>query len=81
MNLNQLANALKPSFLPGEGLHVKVMQEGKEPGQGVAFLDDGTMVVVEGGGKHVEEELEVTVTRILQTVAGRMIFAEMAAAS
>ena len=51
MNLNQLANALKPAFLPGEALRVKVVQEGKEPGQGVAFLDDGTMVVVEGGGK------------------------------
>jgi uncharacterized protein YacL len=80
MNLNQLANALKPSFLPGEALRVKVVQEGKEPGQGVAFLDDGTMVVVEGGGKHLEGELDVTVTRILQTVAGRMIFAEMASA-
>jgi uncharacterized protein YacL len=78
MNLNQLANALKPAFLPGEALHVKVVQEGKEPGQGVAFLDDGTMVVVEGGGRHIEGELDVTVTRVLQTVAGRMIFAEMA---
>ena len=78
MNLNQLANALKPAFLPGEELHVKVIQEGKEPGQGVAFLDDGTMVVVEGGSEHIEGELDVTVTRILQTVAGRMIFAELA---
>jgi uncharacterized protein YacL len=77
MNLNQLANALKPAFLPGEELRVKVIQEGKEPGQGVAFLDDGTMVVVEGGGDHIESELDVTVTRILQTVAGRMIFAEL----
>ncbi len=76
MNLNQLANALKPAFLPGEELRVKVIQEGKEPGQGVAFLDDGTMVVVEGGSDHIEGELDVTVTRILQTVAGRMIFAE-----
>ena len=50
MNLNQLANAMKPAFLPGEELRVKVIQEGKEPGQGVAFLDDGTMIVVEGGG-------------------------------
>lgn len=81
MNLNQLANALKPAFLPGEELHVKVVQEGKEPGQGVAFLDDGTMVVVEGGGAHLEDELDVTVTRILQTVAGRMIFAELASGS
>jgi uncharacterized protein YacL len=77
MNLNQLANALKPAFLPGEELRVKVIQEGKEPGQGVAFLDDGTMVVVEGGSEHIEGELDVTVTRILQTVAGRMIFAEL----
>jgi uncharacterized protein YacL len=81
MNLNQLANALKPAFLPGEELRVKVIQEGKEPGQGVAFLEDGTMVVVEGGSEHIEGELDVTVTRILQTVAGRMIFAEMAPAS
>jgi uncharacterized protein YacL len=81
MNLNQLANALKPSFLPGEALHVRVVQEGKEPGQGVAFLDDGTMVVVEGGSAHIEGELDVTVTRILQTVAGRMIFAELASGS
>jgi uncharacterized protein YacL len=81
MNLNQLANALKPAFLPGEELHVKVIQEGKEPGQGVGFLDDGTMVVVEGGGAHLEGELDVTVTRILQTVAGRMIFAEPASGS
>lgn len=78
MNLNQLANALKPAFLPGEELRVKVIQEGKEPGQGVAFLDDGTMVVVEGGSQHIQGELDVTVTRILQTVAGRMIFAERA---
>lgn len=77
MNLNQLANALKPAFLPGEELRVKVIQEGKEPGQGVAFLEDGTMVVVEGGSEHIEGELDVTVTRILQTVAGRMIFAEL----
>ena len=81
MNLNQLANALKPAFLPGEELRVKVIQEGKEPGQGVAFLDDGTMVVVEGGSEHIEGELDVTVTRILQTVAGRMIFAELGPSS
>jgi uncharacterized protein YacL len=81
MNLNQLANALKPAFLPGEALRVKVIQEGKEPGQGVAFLDDGTMVVVEGGSEHIPGELDVTVTRILQTVAGRMVFAELAPSS
>jgi uncharacterized protein YacL len=81
MNLNQLANALKPAFLPGEELRVRVIQEGKEPGQGVAFLDDGTMVVVEGGSEHIDGDLDVTVTRILQTVAGRMIFAERATAT
>ena len=77
MNLNQLANAMKPAFLPGEEMRVKVIQQGKEPGQGVAFLDDGTMIVVEGGGSHLQRELDVTVTRVLQTVAGRMVFAQL----
>lgn len=76
MNLNQLANAIKPAFLPGEAVHVKVVQQGKEPGQGVAFLEDGTMIVVEGGGSYLQRELDVTVTRVLQTVAGRMVFAQ-----
>ena len=76
LNLNQLANALKPAFLPGDALQVKVIQQGKEPGQGVAYLDDGTMIVVEGGGTMVDHELEVTVIRVLQTVAGRMVFAQ-----
>jgi uncharacterized protein YacL len=76
MNLNQLANAMKPAFLPGEAMKVKVIQQGKEPGQGLAFLSDGTMIVVEGGGAHLQHELEVTVTRVLQTVAGRMVFAQ-----
>jgi uncharacterized protein YacL len=80
MNLNQLANAMKPAFLPGEEMRVKVIQEGKEPGQGVAFLDDGTMIVVEGGGSYLQRELDVTVTRVLQTVAGRMVFAQPAGA-
>jgi len=75
LNLNHLANALKPAFLPGEEMRVKVIQQGKEAGQGVAFLDDGTMIVVEGGGSHLQTELDVTVTRVLQTVAGRMVFA------
>jgi uncharacterized protein YacL len=78
MNLNQLANAMKPAFLPGEQMRVKVIQQGKEPGQGVAFLDDGTMIVVEGGGSYLQRELDVTVTRVLQTVAGRMVFAQLA---
>lgn len=76
MNINSLANAVKPAVLPGEDLHVRVIQEGKEPGQGVGFLDDGTMIVVEGGARHIDRELDVSVTRVLQTVAGRMIFAQ-----
>ena len=62
MNLNQLANAMKPAFLPGDEVHVKVVQQGKEPGQGVGYLDDGTMIVVEGGGSYLQRELEVIVT-------------------
>jgi uncharacterized protein YacL len=76
MNVNSLANAMKPAVLPGEDLHVKVIQEGKEAGQGVGFLDDGTMIVVEGGARFIDRELDVAVTRVLQTVAGRMIFAQ-----
>ena len=67
---------MKPAFLPGDGLTVKVIQEGKEPGQGLAYLDDGTMIVVEGGGQMIEREVDVTVVRVLQTVAGRMVFAQ-----
>jgi uncharacterized protein YacL len=76
MNINSLANAVKPAVLPGEDLRVRVIQEGKEAGQGVGFLDDGTMIVVEGGARHIDKELDVSVTRVLQTVAGRMIFAQ-----
>ena len=75
LNVNGLANAVKPAFLPGEELRVRVIQEGKEAGQGVGFLDDGTMIVVEGGQRFLDRDLEVTVTRVLQTVAGRMVFA------
>ncbi|HSG87555.1 MAG TPA: PIN domain-containing protein [Candidatus Limnocylindrales bacterium] len=76
MNVNSLANAVKPAVLPGEELHVRVIQEGKEVGQGVGFLDDGTMIVVEGGVRFLDQDLEVTVTRVLQTVAGRMVFSQ-----
>ncbi len=76
LNVNSLANAVKPAVLPGEELRVRVIQEGKEPGQGVGFLDDGTMIVVEGGSRFVDQDVEVAVTRVLQTVAGRMIFAQ-----
>ncbi|MFW6113309.1 MAG: PIN/TRAM domain-containing protein [Actinomycetota bacterium] len=77
LNINELANALKPVVLPGEGMTVSLLKEGKEPGQGVGYLDDGTMVVVEGGKKNIGREVETTVTSILQTPAGRMIFATM----
>jgi len=76
MNINSLANAVKPAVLPGEELRVHVIQEGKEQGQGVGFLDDGTMIVVEGGSRHIDHDVDVSVTRVLQTVAGRMIFAQ-----
>ena len=76
MNINSLANAIKPAVLPGEELRVKVIQEGKEAGQGVGFLDDGTMIVVEGGARLIDRDVDVSVTRVLQTVAGRMIFAQ-----
>jgi uncharacterized protein YacL len=77
LNVNSLANALKPALLPGDPLKIKVITEGKEQGQGVGYLDDGTMVVVEGGARFVDKELDVTVTRVLQTVMGRMVFAQM----
>jgi uncharacterized protein YacL len=76
LNINSLANAVKPALLPGEELRVRVIQPGKEAGQGVGFLDDGTMIVVEGGARLVDSEVDVAVTRVLQTVAGRMIFAQ-----
>jgi uncharacterized protein YacL len=75
LNINELANAIKPVLLPGEDLHIKIMQDGKELGQGVGYLDDGTMIVVENGRQFMNMTIEVTVTRVLQTVAGRMIFA------
>ena len=77
LNINQLANALKPVVLPGEDVSVKVIKEGKEPGQGVAYLDDGTMVVIENGLKYMGKNIDVMVTQILQTTAGRMIFAKV----
>lgn len=75
LNVNQLANALKPIVLPGETMKVQIIKEGKEPGQGVAYLDDGTMVVVDHGRRHMGRTIEATVTSVLQTTAGRMIFA------
>jgi len=77
LNLNNLANALKAVVLPGELLPVQVVKEGKEPGQGVGYLDDGTMVVVENGRSHIGDDLEVLITSVLQTAAGRMIFGKI----
>jgi uncharacterized protein YacL len=76
LNVNELSNALKPMVLPGEELTVNIIQEGKEVGQGVAFLNDGTMVVVEGGKRYLNSVQDVAVTRVLQTAAGRIIFAQ-----
>jgi uncharacterized protein YacL len=77
LNVNELANAMKPVFLPGESLTVTVVKEGKEPGQGIAYLDDGTMVVVEGGSEHLGQLVPVCVTSVLQTTAGKMIFSDL----
>lgn len=74
LNINELANAIKTVVLPGEVLKIKIIQEGKEEGQGVGYLEDGTMVVVEEGGDLIGQEVEVEVSRIFQTVAGKMIF-------
>lgn len=74
LNINELAGALRPVVLPGEEMTVHVVREGKEPGQGVGYLEDGTMVVIENGRRRVGERVEVEVTTVLQTSAGRMIF-------
>jgi uncharacterized protein YacL len=77
LNINELANAVKPVLLPGEELRVALIKEGKEPHQGVGYLDDGTMIVVENGRRQVGETVDVAVTSALQTAAGRMIFARL----
>ncbi|MDW7671122.1 MAG: PIN/TRAM domain-containing protein [Bacillota bacterium] len=76
LNINELANAVKPVVLPGEEMQIEVIKDGKEAGQGLAYLDDGTMIVVENGRKYIGENIEVLVTSVLQTAAGRMIFAK-----
>ena len=76
LNINELSNAVKPVVLPGEDMQVTVIKAGKEVGQGVAYLNDGTMIVVEGGSKFIGESIHVVVTSVLQTAAGRMIFAK-----
>ena len=77
LNINEQANAVKSIFLPGESMQLRVIQEGREVGQGVGYLDDGTMVVVENGRRHIGSNIEVVVTKVLQTAQGRMIFARL----
>lgn len=77
LNINELANAVKPVVLPGEEMDVQIIKDGKESGQGIAYLDDGTMIVVDGGRSHIGAEISVMVTSVLQTAAGRMIFAKL----
>jgi uncharacterized protein YacL len=77
LNINELANAVKPIVLPGEEMTVMIVKDGKETGQGLAYLDDGTMIVIEGGKKCIGDSVVVTVTSVLQTAAGRMIFAKL----
>jgi uncharacterized protein YacL len=76
LNINELANAVKPVLLPGEEMSAHIIKDGKEVGQGVAYLDDGTMIVVEGGKRYIGGTIDVLVTSVLQTAAGRMIFAK-----
>lgn len=76
LNINELANAVKAILLPGETLEMKIIQEGKEYGQGVGYMEDGTMVVVENGHKYIGQAIPISVTKVLQTAAGRMIFAK-----
>ncbi|MEZ4358425.1 MAG: TRAM domain-containing protein [Eubacteriales bacterium] len=76
LNINELSNAIKPAYIPGEEMDVQVVKEGKEQGQGIAYLDDGTMIVIENGNGKTGEHIRVVVTSVLQTAAGRMIFAK-----
>jgi uncharacterized protein YacL len=75
--MNQLASALKPAILPGEQMSIKILKEGKEHGQGIGYLDDGTMVVVDEAKKLLGKGVDVVVTSVLQTTSGRMIFAKL----
>ncbi|MFQ5614262.1 MAG: PIN/TRAM domain-containing protein [Anaerolineae bacterium] len=77
LNINELANAVKAVVLPGESMEIRLIQEGKEIGQGVGYLDDGTMIVVENGKRYLNHNVGVIVTKVLQTAAGRMIFAKL----
>jgi hypothetical protein len=77
LNVNQLANALKPVVLPGEQMRVFILREGKEANQGVAYLDDGTMVVIDGARRFINKTIDITVTSVHQTTAGKMIFGRL----
>jgi uncharacterized protein YacL len=77
LNINELANALKPEFVPGERFALKIVREGKEPGQGVGYLDDGTMVIVDGGSAVIGERVEVAVASMLQSPTGKLVFARL----
>jgi len=81
LNINELANAIKPVVLPGEEMEVTIIKAGKESSQGIAYLNDGTMIVVEGGNRYIGDTKKVVVTSVLQTAAGRMIFTKMIAAA
>ncbi|HRU40011.1 MAG TPA: TRAM domain-containing protein, partial [Candidatus Goldiibacteriota bacterium] len=77
LNINDLSNSIKPTFLPGEKISVKIMKEGKEKEQGIAYLNDGTMIVVDGARRMINKRVDISVTNVLQTDAGRMIFARV----
>ncbi|GAG67211.1 unnamed protein product, partial [marine sediment metagenome] len=77
LNINEIATALKPILLPGESLRINILKEGENPNQGIAYLEDGTMVVVEKGKKYIGRETEIIVTSVLQTTTGKMIFTEL----
>jgi uncharacterized protein YacL len=77
LNVNELANALKPEFVPGERFELKLVREGKERGQGVGYLDDGTMVIVDGGADAVGDTVEVEVSSMLQSPTGKLVFSRI----
>ena len=78
LNVNQLANSLRPVILPGEHMNIKVIKEGKDENQGVGYLDDGTMVVIDNGKKHINKDVNLIITSVIQTPTGRMIFSKVA---
>ena len=77
LNVNQLANSLRPVILPGEKMKIKVSKSGKDEKQGVGYLDDGTMVVIDNGKKHISEFVDIVITSVIQTPTGRMIFSKV----